>query len=106
VAAVRRLAERGVALLKGPYTLVACESGLFINPTGHPVLATGGSGDVLAGFVGGLLARGLQGVDAARVGAWRHGRAGESLAEQRVEGWSASDLPEALRSGWATSPGR
>ncbi len=106
VGAVQRLSARGTALLKGPNTLIADGQALHINPTGHPVLATGGSGDVLAGFVGGLMARGLSGRDAASNGAWRHGCAGESLAAQRLEGWSASDLPNALRVGWATSPGR
>jgi len=95
--AVRRLGERGTALLKGPHTLVADRGRVTINPTGHPVLATGGSGDVMAGFIGGLMARGLSGPDAARAGAWHHGAAGERLAAQREEGWSASDLPGALR---------
>ena len=49
------------------------------------------------GFIGGLMARGLSGPDAARAGAWHHGAAGERLAAQREEGWSASDLPGALR---------
>ncbi len=105
IGAVDALKVRGTTLLKGPNTLVADDLALSINPTGHPVLATGGSGDVLAGFVGALMARGLSAGDAARTGAWRHGRAGEQLAACRPEGWSAGDLPAALRQGWATSVG-
>ena len=64
----RALAERtgAVTLLKGSRTLVATPDGVVrINPTGGPVLATAGSGDVLTGIIGGLLARGL---DARRRG--------------------------------------
>ena len=92
-----RLAERGVALLKGRHTLVAQRgTPTAVNPTGAPTLATGGSGDVLTGIVGALLARGVPGVDAARLGAWVHGRAGELLAEERAEGWTAGDVVEAV----------
>ncbi len=93
-AAVRALATGHVALLKGRNTLVApgTEGPLSVNPTGGPTLATAGSGDVLTGVIGALLARGLSAFDAARLGAWVHGRAGESLARQRPVGWTASDI--------------
>ena len=97
VAAVRRLSEHNrVALLKGPTTLIAREDRLAANPTGHPVLATAGSGDVLTGVIGTLLARGLTAFDAAVVGAYVHGRAGEWLAEQRSQGWAAGDIADAI----------
>jgi hydroxyethylthiazole kinase-like uncharacterized protein yjeF len=93
MAAARRLAPRGVALLKGRYTVIAAE-GLVpsINPTGSSALATGGSGDVLTGVIGALLARGVAPRDAARLGAFVHGRAGERLSSRRVDGWGASDI--------------
>ncbi len=98
-AAVRALAARGTALLKGPHTLVATPSTasgppseLTINPTGAPTLATGGSGDVLTGVIGALLARGVTAPRAARLGAWVHGTAGERLAERASEGWTAADV--------------
>jgi len=95
--AARSLAQLGgVALLKGRHTLV-CEGGdTTVNPTGSPTLATAGSGDVLTGLIGGLLARGLAPADAARTGAWVHGRAGQILEAERLEGWSAVDIAEAL----------
>ncbi len=69
-----------VVLLKGARTLVAEPDGrITANPTGTPLMATGGSGDVLAGLIGALLAGGLDPVDAARAGAWLHGAAGEEL---------------------------
>lgn len=60
------------------------------------MLATGGSGDVLTGVIGALLARGVPARDAARLGAWVHGRAGEALASRRSQGWAASDIAGAL----------
>ena len=66
VAAVRHAAEvcQCVVVLKGRRTLVAEPSGaVWVNPTGGPGLATGGTGDVLAGAIGALLAQGLGGVD-------------------------------------------
>src|SRR6266516_3137343 len=64
-------------LLKGSDTVIASPDGpLAVNPTGVPALATGGTGDVLTGLCGTLLAQGLSPFDAARLGAWVHGRAG------------------------------
>jgi NAD(P)H-hydrate epimerase len=97
-AAVAALASGGrTALLKGRNTLVAAASSrISINPTGNPVLATAGSGDVLAGVIGALLARGLTARDATRMGAWAHGRAGDLLAANTREGWTASDIADCV----------
>lgn len=96
-AAVALATDGRVALLKGPRTLVA-GGGVrpCFNLTGGPVLATGGSGDVLLGVVGSLLARGVDPRDAARLAAWVHGAAGDRLADRRPQGWVATDIAEAL----------
>ncbi|MBB1244904.1 NAD(P)H-hydrate dehydratase, partial [Streptomyces durbertensis] len=77
--AVRELADRfgATVLLKGSTTLVAppAAGSVRVNPTGTPWLATAGSGDVLSGLVGALLAAGLAPVDAAATGAYLHGLA-------------------------------
>ena len=71
-----------VVLLKGSTTVVARPDGVVrVNPTGTPALATAGSGDVLAGLCGALLAGGLDPFDAGSVGAWLHGLAGRLAAE-------------------------
>jgi hydroxyethylthiazole kinase-like uncharacterized protein yjeF len=83
IGAARRLAEDlGVTvLLKGSATVVAAPSGgVFINPTGTPWLATAGSGDVLSGLIGSLLASGLAAPLAAAAGAYLHGVAGQLAA--------------------------
>ena len=83
-----------VLLLKGARTLIADPRGwVRINPTGNVGLATAGSGDVLAGLIGGLLAQGLSPFDAASLGAWLHGRAADLLAaEIGTAGLMATDL--------------
>ncbi len=82
-AAVRELADkyRAVAVLKGAGTLV-CAPGEkpWLNLTGNPGMATGGTGDVLAGLAGGLLAQGMAAFDAACLAVWAHGRAGDTVA--------------------------
>ncbi|MGW4648821.1 NAD(P)H-hydrate dehydratase [Kitasatospora sp. NPDC004289] len=81
----RRLAERygAVVLLKGSTTVVATPDGRArVNPTGTSWLATAGSGDVLAGLLGSLMAAGLSPFDAASVAAYRHGLAGRRAAAQ------------------------
>lgn len=95
--------ERHVVLvLKGARTLVARDDGtIFVNPTGNAGMATGGSGDVLAGLTGALLAQGLSAPDAAIVGAWVHGQAGDLMREKRGEmGLIASDLIDGLSEVW------
>ncbi len=79
---LHRAAERAsrwgaTVLLKGNDTVIAEPGGrLAVNPTGVPALASGGTGDVLTGVAGALLAQGLAPFDAARLAAWVHGRAG------------------------------
>ncbi len=80
----RAAAWQAVVLLKGPYTLIADPEGtLAVLPVATPALATAGTGDVLAGVITGLLAQGLSPFDAACLGAWLHGRAGE-LCERKI----------------------
>jgi hydroxyethylthiazole kinase-like uncharacterized protein yjeF len=85
-----------VTLLKGRTTLVASREATHLNPTGTNALATAGTGDVLTGAIATLLAQGLAPVDAARVGAYWHGRAGQLAAAQRPRGVIARDVAEAL----------
>jgi ADP-dependent NAD(P)H-hydrate dehydratase / NAD(P)H-hydrate epimerase len=69
-------------VLKGAQTVVAAPDGrVSLNPTGNPVLASGGTGDVLTGLIGGWLAQGLPPWDAARLGVYLHGLAADFLAE-------------------------
>jgi hydroxyethylthiazole kinase-like uncharacterized protein yjeF len=85
IGAARRLAADlgAVVLLKGDATVVAAPDGTaFVNATGTPWLATAGTGDVLAGIGGALLATGLPAVEAAAVAAHVHGRAGQLAAEE------------------------
>lgn len=90
-------------LLKGDNTVIAEPGGrLAVNPTGVPALATGGTGDVLTGLCGTLLSQGLSPFDAARLGAWAHGRAaqlatGELSPVSVAAGDVAHHLPAAFR---------
>lgn len=83
VGAVRRLAtELGVTvLLKGDATIVSDGTRVLVNSTGSPVLATAGTGDVLSGGCGALLAQGLEPLYAGAVGAFLHGVAGSLAAD-------------------------
>ncbi|MFD9335960.1 NAD(P)H-hydrate dehydratase [Streptomyces sp. NPDC060028] len=105
LAAVRGLAERygATVLLKGSTTLVASGGGpVRVNPTGTPWLATAGSGDVLSGLGGSLLAAGLSAVDAASVAAYLHG-----LAARRAASGApllAHQVAEALPAAWRDVP--
>jgi NAD(P)H-hydrate epimerase len=98
--AARLLAERSGAtvVLKGFRSVVAAPGGRTARVlAGNPGMATGGSGDVLTGVVGALLARGLSGWDAASAGAFLHGLAGDLAAERLGEdALTASDVAEAV----------
>ncbi|MGW2029019.1 NAD(P)H-hydrate dehydratase [Streptomyces sp. NPDC001811] len=103
LAAVRELAAayRATVLLKGSTTLVAGFAGgpVRVNATGTPWLATAGSGDVLSGLAGSLLAAGLRAADAGSVAAYLHGLAGRFAAEGAPTGAHdvASHIPKAWR---------
>ncbi|MFQ6057944.1 MAG: NAD(P)H-hydrate dehydratase [Anaerolineae bacterium] len=83
-----------VVILKGAYTLIAAPDGrVVINPFANPGLASGGTGDVLAGAIVGFLAQGLAPFEAALVGAYLHGLAGEMAREELGDaGMVAGDL--------------
>jgi NAD(P)H-hydrate epimerase len=91
------LQEHGVTtLLKGRTTLIASPTATYLNPTGTNALATAGTGDVLTGVIATLLSQGLGPADAARAGAYWHGRAGASAAARRPRGVVARDVADAL----------
>jgi hydroxyethylthiazole kinase-like uncharacterized protein yjeF len=100
--AARRLAKRlqAVVVLKGAGSVIARPEGdVVINPTGNPGLATGGSGDVLAGVCGALLAQGWPAWEAAIGAVWMHGAAADRLVESGIGpvGMTAGELPAAVR---------
>ncbi|WP_339323210.1 NAD(P)H-hydrate dehydratase [Paenibacillus sp. FSL W8-0194] len=91
--------HRVTLVLKGARTVIAGPDGtVYVNTTGNAGMATAGSGDVLTGIIAGLLAQGLDGVQAAAYGVYLHGLAGEAAAERRGHPSSliAGDLIEAL----------
>jgi len=81
-----------VLLLKGQTTIVTERARTSLNPTGTSALATAGTGDTLTGIIATLLAQGLDPFDAARAGAYWHGRAGQLAAQLRPIGVMAGDL--------------
>ncbi len=93
---------RCTVVLKGARTLVAEPGKTYINPTGNPGMATGGTGDVLTGMVAGFLAQGLEPGPAAAAAAFLHGRAGDLAAAERgqaslLAGHLLEYLPGAFR---------
>ncbi|MGK2850921.1 MAG: NAD(P)H-hydrate dehydratase [Candidatus Limnocylindrales bacterium] len=89
-----------VVVLKGARTVIAAAdeaSSVAVAPFENPALASGGTGDVLAGAIGALLAQGLSPYDAARLGVYLHGAAGDGIRERFGDsGLLASDLPDGL----------
>lgn len=98
---------RSVVVLKGAPTVVAAPDGrASVNPTGNPGMATAGAGDVLTGVIAALAAQGLAPYDAARLGVFAHGLAGDRAAARlSIPGLSASDLVEALPEAWRALEG-
>jgi hydroxyethylthiazole kinase-like uncharacterized protein yjeF len=99
-AAARDAATRWnqVVVLKGAKTVIAAPDGsVAVAPFENPALASGGTGDVLAGAIGALLAQGLEPYAAARLGVYLHGLAGETVRERLGDaGLLASDLPDPI----------
>ena len=89
---------RSVVVLKGARTIIAAPDGTAaIAPFENPALASGGTGDVLAGAIGSLLAQGLEPFAAARLGVYLHGLSGDGVRERFGDaGLLASDLPDGL----------
>ena len=104
-AAARRAAAvtGAIVVLKGSLTLIAApRGGLYVNPTGNPGMASGGTGDVLTGILGGLLAQRLEPLDAACLAVYLHGLAGDlALARLRGPSLAAEDLIESLPAAFA-----
>jgi NAD(P)H-hydrate epimerase len=96
---VRDVAGRAkaVVVLKGARTLVAAPDGtVYVNPAATGALATAGSGDVLTGLIGSLLAQGMEPIAAACAGVFIHGAAGEAVGARLGSGVTAGDLPDAI----------
>jgi ADP-dependent NAD(P)H-hydrate dehydratase / NAD(P)H-hydrate epimerase len=87
-----------VILLKGPQTIVASSSHIYINKTGNAGMATAGSGDVLTGMIASFLGQGLSAFQAAKYGAYYHGKAGDVAARRIGSRISliATDLIDAI----------
>lgn len=86
-----------VVLLKGHETCITDGTDGYLNPTGNPGMAVGGSGDVLAGVITALLGAGLPPLEAAACGAWLHGAAGDRCAAELGQyGMLPTDMLSAL----------
>ena len=86
-----------ILLLKGHETCITDGYAEYRNPTGNPGMAVGGSGDVLAGIIAGLIGQGLSPLEAAACGAWLHGRAGDVCAQKLGQyGMLPSDMLQVL----------
>ena len=89
---------RSCVVVKGPHSAVISPDGqAAFNSTGNPGMATGGSGDVLTGLLTGLLASGYGAYEAARMGVWLHGRAGDIAASRFGQnGMNSRDIADCL----------
>ena len=86
-----------ILLLKGHETVISDGEETYVNQTGNPGMAVGGSGDVLSGIIVSLLGQGIEPLTAAACGAWLHGKAGDICAEEIGQyGMLPSDMVEVL----------
>jgi NAD(P)H-hydrate epimerase len=98
--------HRVYLVLKGARSVLGSPDGrIFVNPTGNPGMATGGSGDVLTGMIGAFLARGFDPLAALQAGCYLHGLAGDlAAADHGEEGLVAGDIIEAIAAALNPSP--
>ena len=89
-------------ILKGAHTAIAFPDGqVFFNQTGNPGMATGGSGDVLTGMITALIAQGYPSYQAAILGVWMHGLAGDlAVKDMEMEALTAGDLVNYIGKAW------
>ena len=86
-----------IMLLKGHHTVITDGNTTYINPTGNPGMAVGGSGDLLSGIIVSLLGQGIPPLTAAACGAWLHGKAGDLCAAEIGQyGMLPTDMVEVL----------
>ena len=86
-----------ILVLKGHHTVITDGVESYVNQTGNPGMAVGGSGDVLAGMITGLMGQGMTPLTAAACGAWLHGAAGDLCAERMGQyGMLPTDMLEVL----------
>ncbi len=87
-----------VLVLKGPHTLIASKSKVVVNATGNVGMATAGSGDVLTGMIVGILGQGVEAFQAAQLGVYYHGKAGDKAAQLRSKAsMIATDIIENIK---------
>lgn len=95
--------HKAVVLLKGPVDIITDGTSTITNNTGTPFMTKGGTGDILAGILGAILARGVDYMQAAQAAAYVNGKAGEMASVKFGEGLAASDMfefiPEVINSG-------
>ena len=99
ISAAKMMAQEigSIVLLKGHETVITDGEKTYLNPTGNPGMAVGGSGDVLAGMIVSLLGQGLEPLTAAACGAWLHGAAGDLCAKEIGQyGMLPSDMVNVL----------
>jgi NAD(P)H-hydrate epimerase len=88
---------KSIVILKGAATIVAFPDGeVYINTTGNAGMATGGTGDVLTGMIAAFIAQGCSSHDAAVLGVYLHGLAGDLVAANTPLGMTAGDLAQAI----------
>ncbi len=86
--------RNAVVVVKGPTDMIHTPSYVFENETGTSAMTVGGTGDTLAGVIASLMSQGLEPVEAARLGTWINGKAGELAAEKYGNGMVATDMLE------------
>lgn len=88
--------KNAVVVAKGAEDVIYTPGENYRNVTGHPAMTVGGTGDILAGVIAGLVSQGLSREEAARLGTWLNGKAGENAAEKYGNGAVATDMVEEI----------